>query len=104
MAGEGDLKAKYAAIVENRDRLDACPRHLFPAVVPGIEGGVMAMFGQKIKCTLCGGEMRLDALNYYVRGYEASGKSGNDILPGWREVPTNEPERRFFGQGQADPV
>lgn len=96
-----DFGSLLAKVKDNRDRLDACPRHLFPAMVPGIEGGVAAMFGRKIECTRCKGQMDLVALNFYIRGYEASGRSGNDILPGWREAPTNEdgtPRRKFFGQ------
>lgn len=89
MSGAGepqlDLRSRIEQVRANRDKLDACPRHSFGANVPGIEGGVAAMFGQKVKCVKCGGEMDLVALNYYVRGYEAAGKSGNDILPNWRE-------------------
>ncbi len=43
--------------------------------------------------------MDLVKLNFYVRGYEASGNSGNDILPGWKpEGPTAEVmmKRSFF--------
>jgi hypothetical protein len=80
-----DMRGRLEAIRANRDRLDACPRHSFAYEVPGIEGGVAAMFGQKVKCLKCGGFMDLVALNYYIRGYEAAGKDGNDVLPGWRE-------------------
>lgn len=99
-----DFGALYAKVQENRRRLDGCPRHLFPAAVPGIEGGVAAMMGRKIECERCKGQMDLVALNFYIRGYEAAGKSGNDILPGWR---SDEPQRRYFGQaveGQGDPT
>lgn len=89
-----DFGALMARVNENRRRLDACPRHLFPERVPGIEGGVGAMLGQKIRCKKCGGEMDLVALNYYVRGFEAAGGNGNDVLPGWKEEPGNG--RRYF--------
>ena len=92
-----DFGELYAKINENRKRLDACPRHFFGPDVPGIEGGVAAMFGRKIECRHCKGEMDLVALNYYVRGYEAAGGNGNDILPGWRDE-VNGPKRRYFGQ------
>lgn len=98
-APSGDMKAKFEAIKLNNDKLNACPRHLFPSEIPGIEGGVGAMFGRKLKCKHCGGEMDLVALNHYVRGYEASGKSGNDILPGWKP---DEPTRRKFFRGPPD--
>lgn len=89
-----DYGALFERVHQNRLKLDACPRHLFPAAVPGIDGGVAAMLGRKIKCEKCGGEMDLTALNYYVRGYEAAGRDGNDILPGWKEKPGNG--RTFF--------
>jgi hypothetical protein len=92
-APSGDLKAKFEAIKLNNDRLNACPRHLFDTEVPGIDGGVGAMFGRKMICRKCGGQMDLVALNFYVRGYEAHGGNGNDILPGWK--PT-ELQRKFF--------
>jgi hypothetical protein len=90
----------YAAIEANRDKLDGCKRHRFPAEVPGIENGPGAMFGQKIRCLECGGAMDLVALNYYVRGYEAAGGNGNDVLPGWREEGTTS-DRRYFGEDKA---
>lgn len=94
-----DLKAKFAEAQANRERLDACARHHFSLDIPGIEGGVGSMFGKKLECDVCKGQMDLVALNYYVRGYEAAGRSGNDILPGWREAPNSDetPRRKFFG-------
>lgn len=88
----GGLLAKIKA---NRDKLDACPGHRFSGEIPGIAEGSIGMLGQKIECLRCKGGMDLVALNYYVRGYEAAGGNGNDVLPGWREEqPTNE--RRYF--------
>lgn len=84
---------KFAAIKRNNDRLNGCSRHLFPSEIPGIEGGVAAMFGRKLVCKRCGGEADLLYVNAYIRGYEASGKNGNDIMPGWRP---NEGQRKFF--------
>lgn len=86
----------FAAVRDNRDKLDACKRHRFPAEVPGIEGGVVGMFGQRIKCLNCHGSMDLIALNYYVRGFEAAGGNPNDVLPGWREEGGSS-DRRYFG-------
>lgn len=87
-----DFAALYKRVRENRDLLDTCPRHFFPDlfVTPRI-------LGQKATCAVCGGEMDLVAINYYARGYEAAGKSGNDIVPGWKEPGTDEtPKRTFF--------
>ncbi len=89
-----NAEAAWKRICENRDRLDACPRHQFEPL--GLEG---IRLGAKAKCTVCGGEMDLTKLNFYIRGYEAAGKSGNDILPGW--VPEGQTasaltKRRYF--------
>lgn len=95
--GKVDFKAIFEAVRANRDKLDACRRHLFEGAVPGIEGGVGAMFGRKMECKACGGSMDLIAINHYVRGYEAHGGDGNDILPGWRDPGTPlGNERKFF--------
>lgn len=96
-----DFKAIFAAVRDNRDKLDACKRHLFNSEIPGIEGGVAAMFGRKMECVNCGGSMDLTAINHYVRGYEAHGGNGDDILPGWREEPNAGNGRRYF-KGDAD--
>ena len=89
---------RMARIQENRDRLNACPRHLFDGPMPGLGEGVGAMFGGKMECSKCKGTMDLLGINEYVRGYEAHGGNGNDVLPGWRE---DQPKgagngRRFF--------
>lgn len=94
-AGKFDGEAVFARIAANRDKLDACPRHLFDAFP--LEA---IRLGRKVPCKHCGGEMDLVALGYYIRGYEAANKNGNDILPGWKEEPGNEQipinARRFF--------
>lgn len=91
-----DYKALFERVRLNRDLLDACPRHHFPelAVVP-------RKLGQKTTCSVCTGQMDMVAINYYVRGYEAGGHSGNDIVPGWKEEPPvdeqpSAPKRSFF--------
>jgi hypothetical protein len=88
-----DPEAAWQRIKDNRDRLDACPRHLFePFPLEAVR------LGAKVECLTCGGLMDLTALNYYIRGYEAAGKTGNDILPGWKEEPgkDDEPIKRTF--------
>ena len=97
MSGAGklptiDYKAIYARVSANRDRLDNCPRHLFEDLVV-----VPRQIGQKAECSVCKGQMDLVAINYYVRGYVASGKPGNDVVPGWTEPGTDEtPKRAYF--------
>lgn len=58
--------------------------------------------GIKLTCERCGGQLDLVAINHYVRGYEAAGGSGNDVVTGWREPEDNadggKSERRYFGQ------
>lgn len=83
----------YARVDENRRRLDACPRHLFNALPLD-----QVAFGGKIECKNCGGKLELLAVNQYIRGYEAAGRSGNDILPGWKDVddPNAPPKRKHF--------
>lgn len=88
-----DFGAIYAKVDANRKRLDACPRHLFePLPLDAIR------VGGKIKCKNCGGELELLAVNQYIRGYEAAGKNGNDILPGWKDAddPNAPPPRKHF--------
>lgn len=90
-----DTKALMQKCRDNRDKLDACPRHFFP-----LPPGTGIALGVKLECERCGGQLDLVAINHYVRGYEAHGGSGNDIVTGWREPeePVVKPERRFFGQ------
>jgi hypothetical protein len=91
-AGKPDYKAIFASVSDNRDRLDACPRHLFAALP--LEN---IRLGAKIECKRCGGMMDLVKLNFYIRGYEAAGRNGNDILPGWKSNDDGTPQRRSFG-------
>lgn len=100
VAPDIDFAALFARVNENRNRLDGCKRHLFAGDLPGIAGGVGAMIGQKVECIRCKGKIGLIELSFYIRGYEAAGKSGNDILPGWREPADDTPRRRYFGQGE----
>lgn len=92
-----DAKAAWAAAGANRDKLDACPKHFFP-LPPGTGIGL----GVKLECERCGGRLDLVAINYYVRGYEAAGGNGNDVVTGWREPEDSasggKSERRYFGQ------
>jgi len=88
-----DYKRIFAEVSANRDKLDACPRHLFaPFPLESIR------LGAKVECKRCGGRMDLVALNFYIRGFEAAGRNGNDILPGWKDTADDgTPPRRHFG-------
>lgn len=86
-----DMAAIFARVAANRDKLDACPKHFF-GMLPALQ------LGGKATCQHCKGELDLVALNQYVRGYEAAGRSGNDIVTGWREPPNPDqpPARKVF--------
>ena len=103
-AARQQMAEAYALAAANRDKLDGCPRHCFPDPIPAQGEGVIAMFGRKMVCSNCGGKVDLVAINYYVRGYEAAGGNGNDIVPGWRETLPEEPsltmKRRYMKQDQ----
>lgn len=88
-----------AQIQANNDTLNACPRHYFDF---DIEGGPAALFGKKATCQRCKGQMRLTDINQYVRGYEAHGGNGNDVVRNWKDTTEHEPRRKFFGQCNAD--
>lgn len=88
-----------AQIQANNDTLNACPRHFFDF---NVEGGPAALFGKKAVCERCGGRLALTEINQYVRGYEANGGNGNDVVRNWKDTIPNETRRKFFGQSEAD--
>jgi hypothetical protein len=93
-----DYPALMQRARENRDKLDACTRHFFP-----MPPGTPVNLGVKLECERCGGKLDLVAINFYVRGYEAAGGDGNDVVTGWREEePGDKQERRYFGQPMPD--
>jgi hypothetical protein len=55
-----------------------CPKHHFEPLADGYKIGV------KLTCTECGSDMGLREIGLYIRGYEAGGGSGADILQGWK--------------------
>jgi hypothetical protein len=65
----------WQRVTDNRALLDACPRHEFLSSP--------VTLGMKCKCVICGGEIGLTGIADYIRGYEAAGKSADDIWPGW---------------------
>lgn len=93
--GEGGLtperrKELFAKVKANNEALNGCPRHYFPEL-----GSIV--FGGKATCAKCKGQMHLMDINQYVRGYEAAGKNGNDIVPGWK--PEEVGRKYFKGPG-----
>lgn len=75
-----DAKALWEQVKANSAKLNACPRHRFPA------GPVR--LGQKHTCLDCGGAIDGVALLNYIAGYEAAGGDAADIYPGFRaELP-----------------
>lgn len=72
-----DAKTLWAEVQANRRRLEACALHQFSAV--------HVKLGDKQRCEACGGEMRLTDIGQYIAGYEAAGRSADDIWPGYRK-------------------
>lgn len=67
----------WKQVKENRSKLRACERHLIDVPTSPVR------LGQRVTCVRCGGNMGLAELGYYIQGYEAAGKSANDIWPGY---------------------
>ncbi|AXC34286.1 hypothetical protein P7I17_gp32 [Escherichia phage Halfdan] len=66
--------ALFAAIKENRRKLDACPRHLFDVGPPPYQ------LGQKVTCAICDGYMPVTDAAQYARGYMAAGGNPDDVI------------------------
>lgn len=73
-----EMQAAWNKAKENNRKCDECPRHRFNDPWP------LPKFNMPLRCVNCGGEMRLLAIGQYIRGFEAAGRSGNEIWPGWR--------------------
>lgn len=71
--------AFHGPLHDNRLKTDNCPKHFFNPANTDV------VIGAKLTCTVCGGKLHLIDINQYIRGYEAAGNNGNDILPGWRD-------------------
>lgn len=71
----------WAEVKENLRKLRECPKHEFE--------GAEVRLGQKHTCKRCGGQMGLVAIGEYISGYEAAGKSADDIWPGYRSIKRN---------------
>lgn len=76
-----DMRALWEEAKENNRKLSECKRHEF-------EGGSVRL-GQKMICRHCGGSMGLVNIGEYISGYEAAGKSADDIWPGYRSIKRN---------------
>jgi len=68
-----NFKEILETVKANDARLKQCPRHRF--VWPEVR-----KFGAKLKCENCGGEMDLVQILRYIEGYEAAGRTANDII------------------------
>lgn len=71
-------KTLMAEIRANRDKLDACPKHLFEIGPPPYR------FGAKFTCSNCAGYMDAVQAFRYCQGYEAAGGDPNDVMPGFK--------------------
>ena len=77
-----DLKAAWAAVIENARKRDACPRHHFPQAGD-------RKFGDKVTCERCGATLNLGEALAYVAGFRAAGGAPDAVWPG----PAPEPHR-----------
>lgn len=77
---DNDFKAAMARVRENEDKLKMCPQHKFdPAQWEKDK------LGQSMVCLNCGGKMKVvPNISEYIAGYEAAGKSADDIWTGFR--------------------
>lgn len=76
---ENDIQKIWDEVKANLAKLQSCPRHLVDP--PG-----EPKMGIKLTCQVCGGVIGLAAISEYIRGYEAAGKSADDIWPGYRDT------------------
>jgi hypothetical protein len=71
-----DFRSIWNEVKANNEALRACPRHRFEAKP--------VKLGEKQTCLECGGTISLADIGRYIAGYEAAGKSANDIWPNYR--------------------
>lgn len=72
-----DVKAIWEEVKDNQKKIRGCKRHDF-----GNAG--LVKIGQKLTCKNCGGAMGLAEIGNYIRGYQAAGGSGTDIIADWQ--------------------
>lgn len=70
-----------AEVRANNELLNGCKRHKFEGSIPL---DMVERYRFRAVCVNCGGWMRLTDVNQYIRGFEAAGRSGNEIWQGWR--------------------
>lgn len=73
---KSEVQDIWNEVKANRVKLENCKLHKF--------SGEVVKLGQKMTCECCKGQMSLTDIGWYIKGYEASGKSCNDIWPGFR--------------------
>lgn len=78
-----ESKRLWDEITANNKKLNDCPRHFFTEM---LASNLVERMRSKLNCQNCGGQISLLALNQYIRGFEAAGRDGNEIWPGWRPL------------------
>ena len=76
---ENAVQQAWDAAKVNLAKLQGCARHQ-------VEPPEETKAGMKLTCKNCGGTMGLNQISEYIRGYEAAGKSADDIWPGYRDT------------------
>ena len=74
--GRAEVLSIWEQVKANQARVNSCARHKF--------SGERVRLGQKMTCENCGGTMSLTDIGKYISGYEAAGKSCDDIWLGYR--------------------
>lgn len=74
-----EAKALYQKARDNRNSLDACPRHKFK------DTGAPINFQTRYACEHCGGQLNALEASQYVRGFAAAGGDPESVFPGWYE-------------------
>jgi hypothetical protein len=62
---KSDVLGIWAKVKENHAKLRDCTGHRFENKDTG-----PATFSTRVRCTVCGGEVNLEAYNWYTRGLE----------------------------------
>lgn len=69
----------WAQVKENALALERCKAHKFE----GFAENWWRMPNMRLRCVNCGGEMCANDALHYVRGYQAAGGNGDDVIKGW---------------------
>lgn len=64
----------------NQNKLDACKQHKFEWPLGGM------VFGQKMHCVNCKGDLNVVNAFHYAMGFQAAGGNPNDVIEDFRTI------------------